>query len=118
MSDYLDQSKAASDCGRLFEWDKWMREVPALQFPAEWKIRIIPPFGGAIIRFVAIDPKGSEVSVYLDAYDQMGCMNKKPYWEIHPDETGDCERFWMDETKELIEGIQKSFESRKTPEVP
>jgi hypothetical protein len=119
MSDYLEQSNVASDIRRLFEWDRWMIEIPSLQFPSDWKVRIIPPFGGAIIRFIAIDTKGSEVSVYLDAYDQMGSMGKKPYWEIHPDESGDCTRYWMNETAELIEGIQKSFDTRKpAPVVP
>jgi len=60
-----------------------------------------------------------EVSVYLDGYDQLGCMDKKPYWEIYPGsgESGDSDRFWMAETTELIAEIQKSIDKMKPKDV-
>ena len=108
----MDQDKALNDMHRLFEWTKWMKEIPEIPMKRGWKIRVIPPFGGAIVRFEIIRGK-DRVSVYLDAYDKMGCMDRKPYWEIHPSDSGDCERFWMNEVKELSNAISKSLDSQR-----
>ena len=94
---------------KAFEWDKWMREIPAINFPQQYAVRVIPPFGGAIIRFCVKSGNGS-ISVYLDAYDQLGCMNNKPYWEIYPAASGDPERFDMDDTAGLLNGIKLSLQ--------
>ena len=59
-------------------WRKWRDKIPTLQFPDGWKVRIIPPFVGATVRFVA-----EGISVYLDCHDSLGCVGE-PYWEIHP----------------------------------
>ena len=118
INSHIDRSRTSCETERLFEWNKWMREIPILEFPTRWKIQIIPPFGGAIIRFRVVTEFGS-VSIYLDAYDQLGCMDNKPYWEIYPgsDEDGNPERFWLYETKELLEGIQKSINKMKPKDV-
>jgi hypothetical protein len=100
----------------LCEWRKWVKEIPALNFPPEWKIRIIPPFLGAVIRFVVVTEFG-EVSVYLDAYDNLGCMGMNPYWEIYPGKSGDPDRFMLNETTELIEGIKKAVNYLKPKDV-
>lgn len=39
-----------------FEWRTWMEEIPYIQFLADWKIRLVPPFGGAIVRFHVVLP--------------------------------------------------------------
>nr|DAN90730.1 MAG TPA: hypothetical protein [Bacteriophage sp.] len=49
------------------------QKLPAFHFDKEWDVKIIPPFAGAIIRFV-IDYKGKHVSVYFDAYSELGWM--------------------------------------------
>jgi hypothetical protein len=100
----------------ICEWHKWAKEIPALNFPPEWKIRIIPPYLGAIIRFVVVTEFG-EVSIYLDAYDNLGGMGMLPYWEIYPGESGDPDRFMMNETTELIEGIKKAINYQKPKDV-
>lgn len=30
---------------------KWIKEIPFIQFPADWKVQIIPPFTGIVVRF-------------------------------------------------------------------
>jgi hypothetical protein len=86
------------------EWRIWTNKIPQLQFPADWKIRIWPPFGGALIRFQVND----KISVYLDVKDNLGSLGM-PYWEIYPTVDGETERFLMNETDELIEGIKRAL---------
>lgn len=93
------------------EHKKWAAEIPFLSFEPEWKIKIIPPSGGAVIRFVVTDKEErNHVSVYMDAYDNLGYMGK-PYWEIYPSEEGCTERFLLEEIEELIEGIERALNS-------
>lgn len=35
-----------------YEYKKWCKEIPALHFKNEWNVKIIPPFAGAIVRFI------------------------------------------------------------------
>ena len=53
------------------EWGKWIDLIPAIKFSPEWEVKVIPPFGGAIVRFLVIC-KGKTASVYLDCYDRIG----------------------------------------------
>ena len=92
-----------------YEYDKWRKEIPFMQFPSDWKIKIIPPFGGAVIRFAVEKTKDEWISVYLDCYGELGCMNQ-PYWEVYPAKDGDVERFYLNETDELLKAIQESLE--------
>jgi hypothetical protein len=96
----------------LFEWDKWMREIPSIPMKRNWRMSVIPPFGGAVVRFI-VHKGNASVSVYLDCYDKLGCMDMKPYWEIHPSVDGDCKRFWMHEVDELVDEISKSLASQE-----
>ena len=56
------------------EWrSKWVKEIPYLHFDADWEVKIIPPFAGALARFIV--KKGDKaVSVYFDGYSQLGFM--------------------------------------------
>ena len=67
----------------LQECRGWGARIPALHFEKEWDVKIIPPFGGAVIRFY-INYNGKHVSVYLDGYSELGYMvdeNDKPIYE-------------------------------------
>jgi hypothetical protein len=86
----------------LMEHSKWTKEIPYISFPPDWKVKIIPPFGGAVIRFL-IEKNGIIVSVYLDCYDNLGCHGA-PYWEVYPYD-GDIYRCDMEDTKSLISAI-------------
>ena len=91
------------------EWRKWMEEIPYIQFPANWSIKIIPPFTGAIVRFRAKLGK-KDVSIYLDCYDRLGHFGS-PYWEVYPyqDDIGRC---GIDEVGELLRMIKDTLEGK------
>ena len=91
------------------EWLKWAQEIPTLNFPKEYNVKIIPPSTGAIVRFVVM-ADDARVSVYLDCYDNLGIFGE-PYWEIYPLEN-DCWRYPMNDTEELMKGIRDSINSQ------
>jgi hypothetical protein len=93
-----------SEYERVFEWSKWDREIPSINFPKEWAIKIIPPFGNAIIRFRV----NKEISVYLDCYGMLGAVNE-PYWEIYPTQDNDTFRCSMNDTDELLKAISEAL---------
>lgn len=90
------------------EWRRWWREIPNLCFPVAWAVRMVPPVGGAVVRFEVDD----RVSVYLDCYGVLGAMDE-PYWEIYPDEHGGNSRYLMAETEGLIAAIGRALESNQ-----
>lgn len=108
MKDYMQIYHARRVIESKYEWRKWADQIPYLELPNTYKIKVIPPFGGAIARFIVSNGKKS-ASVYLDCYDELGYFGE-PYWEIYPCVNGDTYRCAMDETEELIEEIVKSVE--------
>ena len=109
----LEVSKIISDYERVQESRKWMKEIPALHFEKEWNVRIIPPFCGAVIRFW-IDHNDKYVSVYFDAYSELGYMydendNPIPYFEYYDGE--DCYRYLMNESEKMMEDIKNFLNS-------
>jgi hypothetical protein len=94
-----------------FEWNKWIKEIPSIQFRSSWKVKIIPPFGGAVVRFhVTDETEKAHISVYLDCYNILGHFGK-PYWEIYPYD-GDVYRVGMNDVEELFQRIQESIDSQ------
>jgi hypothetical protein len=87
---------------------KWLEEIkviPFIQFPADWKIQVIPPFGDAVVRFRVQLPSGKEKSVYLDHRESLGIYGDiEPYWEVYPynDDVGRCGREEIDKLLEYI----------------
>ena len=71
---------------------KWIEEgerIPFIQFPADWKVQVIPPFGDAAVRFKVLLPSGRKKSVYLDVRSSLGFFGESmevptPYWEVYP----------------------------------
>jgi hypothetical protein len=108
-----EQKIRSREIEQVYEWDKWIRTIPAIRFHADWDVRIIPPFGGAVVRFVVANEE-YDVSVFLDCYEVLGAT-EEPYWEIYPDEEGDACRFLMDDTAGLMNGIKRSLEHRREP---
>jgi len=90
----------------VFESDKWIKEIPVIKFPRSWSVKIIPPFGGAVVRFLITKSEDAKnrVSVYLDCYDMLGFWGK-PYWEVYPSYNNDTFRCDMLDTKKLIDAI-------------
>jgi hypothetical protein len=89
------------------EHSKWQKEIPYIQFPADWQVQISPPFAGAVVRFRVKKDK-AEVSIYLDCYDRLGCYGS-PYWEVYPYK-GDVGRCGIDEIDTLLSLISTSLE--------
>lgn len=110
VENYLKESNLRAEYESLMEHRKWAQQMPKLKLDPDWEIKIIPPFGGAVVRFVIIQGDKS-VSVYLDCYGLIGCIDH-PYWEIYPDKEGDVERYDMDDIEGLINGIRESLKSQ------
>ncbi len=108
VEDAVLLSRKRIDVEVAFEYRKWVEEIPWLDFPDDWKIRPIPPFSGAVARFLVKrtdTPEGHRVSVYLDCYGELGAWYE-PHWEVYPGtEDGDTYRVAMNDTDELMESI-------------
>jgi hypothetical protein len=91
------------------EWDKWVEEIPYIEWPKGWQVKAIPPFSGAVIRYLIKrfdTPDRHRVSVYLDCYGMLGA-HYEPYWEVYPGNSdGDTNRCNMNEIDELKRQIQ------------
>lgn len=92
------------------KWTEWAQEIPSLSFKPDWKVKIIPPYGGAMARFV-VSRGSTYVSVYLDVNDSLGVCGY-PYWEIYPYK-GEAFRCSIDEVDELIEAIDLSLGNKR-----
>lgn len=93
------------------EWSKWRKEIPYIDFPSDWKVKVIPPFAGAIVRFMVKDANDEWISVYLDCYDVLGCFGR-PYWEAYPI-NDDTYRVPIEDVDALIECMQQEFKDRE-----
>ncbi len=108
MKEYKDITKVyEAEC--IMEYTKWTKEIPEINFSADWNIKIIPPFGGAIVRFKIIKDVAI-VSIYLDCYDSLGCYGE-PYWEVYPHD-GDVFRCDMKDTNCLLDAIKGSIKQQ------
>lgn len=101
-------------CPRDEEHMQWGRMMPAIRFPHDWYVTIIPPFGGAAVRFTVQDKtQTAEVSVFADFdssltpyYDESG--QKSPCWEVWP--YGDCTwKTSIEDVEGLLKAIEESF---------
>ena len=97
--------------GRAMDWQEWAGKIPFLQFPSHWKVKAVPPFHGAMIRYhIRTDkmPEKEFVSIYLDCHDALGVMGE-PYWEVYP-VRGDTERCFLNQTGKLLQSIIKAIQ--------
>lgn len=93
------------------EYMKWVEAIPYINFPDKYEIKIIPPFRGAIVRFIVQireQPELGTRSVYLDCYDRLGHFGE-PYWELYPCAGEDVYRCRMDDVQALLEAIEESY---------
>lgn len=96
MNQYLNRLKIEADQ----HWIGEQEHIPFIQFPADWKVQIIPPFGDAVARFRVELPSGKRKSVYLDVRSSLGYFGADldaptPYWEVYPyrGDTARCHRW-------------------------
>lgn len=87
-------------------WREEIEVIPFIQFPADWKIQVIPPFGDAVVRFRVQLPSGKEKSIYLDSRHSLGVYGDplETYWEVYP-YRGDTARCGMNEIDDLLKYI-------------
>lgn len=117
MEEYRKLRDAQDLIQQKHEWYKWAEEIPYISFPAEWEVRVIPPFGGTIARFWVRPKVGKgdiHCSIYLDCYDVLGCYGE-PYWEVYPHDF-DVFRCDMNDTESLLNAIKESFEKQSKEE--
>ena len=88
------------------DWREWSNKIPAINFKQEWNVKVIPPFAGAMARFI-VECNGKSASVYLDCFDALGCFGA-PYWEVYPvgDDVG---RVAMEDVAGLLGLIEDSL---------
>ena len=97
--------------GSIMDYNIYVQTIPALKFDPSWEVRIVPPYMGAMVRFLVKNSAGQGVSVYLDCHNVLGNA-VGPYWEIYPYQ-GDTHRVSMDDTDELMRSIRYALEHTK-----
>lgn len=92
------------------DWKGEIVRIPWLHFRGDWQVRIIPPFGDAVVRFQVVLPSGMLKSVYMDSRNSLGYWGgdidtPEPYWEVFPykNDVGRCD---LADTIMLMEMIQ------------
>ena len=108
VQDNVNNTLMIAKVDSLHDYRGWANKLPSLNFDKEWNVKIIPPFAGAIIRFV-IDYKGKHVSVYFDAYSELGWMYDEndepvPYFEYYDGE--ETYRYFINESEKMMNDIR------------
>lgn len=108
LQENVNKSLMLSKVEQMHDFRGWSHKLPAFHFDKEWDVKIIPPFAGAIIRFV-IDYNGKHVSVYFDAYSELGWMYDNdeqpiPYFEYY--DGVDTHRYYLDESEQMMNDIR------------
>lgn len=105
--------EALGTVSRDMEWYKWVEEIPYVEWPQGWQVKAVPPFSGAVIRYLVRrgdTPTGRRVSVYLDCYAILGAT-LDPYWEVYPGhEDGEINRCTMPDINKLLEQIETGLD--------
>lgn len=94
---------------QILACDGWANNIPYLELPNDWIIKVIPA-GLAMIRFLITtkDKMPNRVSIYLDCHNILGHF-PGPYWEVYKVDGG-CARFAIDDTQGLLKGIADALE--------
>lgn len=108
-------AKQRLEVEQLQGWRNQCDEIPYIQFPASWMVRVTPPYAGATARFMVKLPDGRIMSVFLDMNNTLGSFNGHegvPYWEVF--KVGGPDLYPSDEFchrchKDNIEGLLESI---------
>lgn len=104
--------QAIADSFTRRAWEEFGPQIPWINFPPHWTVKVIPPFAGAVVRFLVRrdqTPPTEQVSVYLDCYNALGYMGE-PYWEVYPVDD-DTLRVPMGEVQELLAAIERGLDT-------
>jgi len=110
VNDELEEKLKRYDIENKQDWKGESVRIPWLYFHSDWQVRIIPPFGDAVVRFQVILPSGVLKSIYMDSRNSLGFWGEdlnvpEPYWEVYPYK-GDVGRCDLADTIMLMEMIQ------------
>ena len=113
MSSEVNEAFTLAQAENIQHYRKWCKELPALHFEKEWDVMILPPYAGAIIRFV-IRYKDKAISVFFDANSRLGYMYDEneepiPYYEMYDGE--DIHRYYLGEHEQMMDDIRKVLNS-------
>lgn len=86
------------------KWRDWVFRVPEIPMPTGWRVRVTPPYAGALVRFGVTNLSGQHKSVYLDVWNRLGYMGE-PYWEVYP-VNNEPARCTMEDVAELVRLIE------------
>lgn len=93
-------------------WNYHSKEIPSFELRPGYRIKILPPYGGALIRF-NIFHDHTRFSVYFDANDALGSV-REPYWEVYHNAWSsgdDTKRFYTYQLHELLFEIYRTCET-------
>lgn len=105
--DRTDRMIVGVEWDSRFETREWCNKIPYIPFKQGWLVKVIPPFAGAVVRFIVSTTGKDRVSVYLDCYSQLGSWDI-PYWEVYP-HGDDVFRCKMEDVDKLVEAIEQSL---------
>lgn len=88
------------------QWREWVDKIPYLTFPPGVEVKIIPPFAGAMARFI-VKKSDIEISVFLDCLDSIQSMGF-PYWEMYTDNRY-SHRFPLHKVDDLMDKISQEL---------
>lgn len=63
-------------------WSDFYNHMPFIYLRFGYQFRVMPPFGGALMRF-AISYEGTSFSIYFDPFERLGLYGS-PYYEVYP----------------------------------
>ena len=119
----------SGECDLAFDWKHWKDKIPFINFPAHFKVKIVPPYNAAMVRFEVMSPSDNgTISVYLDCHGQLADFVDEdtnqfvPYWEAYPITNGDesqeeTRRFEMEDVDGLMKALAEELEYRASKQV-
>ena len=107
FKDRISRMMVGVNWEKAYEARAWCDKIPFIPFKQGWLVKVIPPFAGAVARFLVSRDGKTYTSVYLDCYSQLGFCDS-PYWEVYPYD-GDTFRCDMNEVNSLVDAIECSL---------
>lgn len=86
-------------------WHWWADQMPPLQFPAHWRLTIMPPYGGTLLRFnIASGDRLVSVTLAVSRDFEGGA-----FWEVDTI-IGDAYRCALLDTAKLMATLTKALD--------
>jgi len=96
-------------------WREIMDSIPALSFPADAKVKIIPPFSGAVARFT-VERGNAFVSIFADFHDVLTTAGEPVRSMYSRGQTDGDEVFPIGDGEALSAALAASLDAQQAPE--